>query len=378
MTKLTWQIRHFTTDWNNITSKVLSVSLNFGREKYLDAYSGGRAILTINNAADYASQITYGQQIEVISGVPGQQFYMTYWVQEVVYNDYPGNTGLNTATITAVDWMSRAGRIYANNLVLSSGGTLYQARLFENAAGGPLPSDMLIYNYGLGDSIASATTYSGSVNNYYNLLNTTERGVFLQRSSRLYFQPRSYIGSLVASPYTMGRTTSSSQIAYQEFQRIQNGTQFINTATIQPSGLTEQTSVNTTSRSTYGAASYSSATVDYTTTQAQGNGDWITNTFSNPAALRFQCSFLDVAQNSTALDGWMADVWLPGEQIVDLSYTAPGGSSTTVRCVIEGGNINITPDSTQFTLSFSPLTYYQFFTLDSATLGILDTSRLGW
>jgi hypothetical protein len=31
-----------------------------------------------------------------------------------------------------------------------------------------------------------------------------------------------------------------------------------------------------------------------------------------------------------------------------------------------------------FTLFLSPLTYYQFFTLDSSTLGILDTSRLGW
>jgi len=26
----------------------------------------------------------------------------------------------------------------------------------------------------------------------------------------------------------------------------------------------------------------------------------------------------------------------------------------------------------------TPLTYYNFFTLDSATLGILDSSRLGW
>jgi hypothetical protein len=29
-------------------------------------------------------------------------------------------------------------------------------------------------------------------------------------------------------------------------------------------------------------------------------------------------------------------------------------------------------------MTFSPLQYYQFFTLNSSTLGILDTSRLGW
>jgi hypothetical protein len=40
--------------------------------------------------------------------------------------------------------------------------------------------------------------------------------------------------------------------------------------------------------------------------------------------------------------------------------------------------MNATPDRTIFTVYFSPATYYQFFTLDSSTLGILDTSRLGW
>jgi hypothetical protein len=46
--------------------------------------------------------------------------------------------------------------------------------------------------------------------------------------------------------------------------------------------------------------------------------------------------------------------------------------------VMEGYKINVTPEQTTFDLSFSPLTYYQFFTLNSSTLGILDTSRLGW
>jgi hypothetical protein len=57
----------------------------------------------------------------------------------------------------------------------------------------------------------------------------------------------------------------------------------------------------------------------------------------------------------------------------------PGaGSDTTVQVAIEGVSVNARPEQTLFTVYFSPLTYYQFFTLNSSTLGILDTSRLGW
>jgi hypothetical protein len=63
---------------------------------------------------------------------------------------------------------------------------------------------------------------------------------------------------------------------------------------------------------------------------------------------------------------------------INLSYQVPGGSLTTVPVVMEGASINVTPESTTFDMTFSPLQYYQFFTLDSTTLGILDTSRLGW
>jgi hypothetical protein len=62
-----------------------------------------------------------------------------------------------------------------------------------------------------------------------------------------------------------------------------------------------------------------------------------------------------------------------------LTYRVPGaGSDTTVSVIVEGYNVSATPEQTTFTVYLSPLTYYQFFTLNSSTLGILDTSRLGW
>jgi hypothetical protein len=333
--------------------------------------------LTINNAGDYASGITYGTPIKVSTSIPFTHFECWYWVQEVTFNDYPSNTGLNTATITAVDWVSRAGRILANAFSIASSDAGNQLTSFQQSSGGPLPSDMLVSNAGVFASICSASTYTGSVNNYLNFLVATERGIVSTAINYCKIISRSYVGADIVAT-TLGPTTSATQIAYSEFQRIQNGTQFINTATVSPNGLASQTVVNSASVTTYGAASYSSSTVDNTTTQAQGNAGWIANSFSDPSALRFTCSIIDVAQNATALTSWMDFFWGGDSRNMALSYQIPGGSLTSVNVVMEGWDINITPAQTTFNLSWSPQIYYQVFTLNSTTLGILDTSRLGW
>lgn len=380
MATTTWVITHYNgTTYTEITSRVLSMNLTQGREKYLDNYAGGAIQLTINNASNYAAGIVYGNTILIETEVSGAvRFYTEYWVQEIVYDDYPGGTGLNTATITAVDWISRAGRVQAESLVLAQATTGSQIAQFQASALGPLPADMLVNGAGAGSSIASATTYTGTVNNYLNLLQTTERGYVTLRGTTLTFIGRSVVANYTPGTVTLGRTTSTTQIAYQDFARIQNGSQFINRATITSSGVATQTEVNTTSQSLYGPAFYSSETVDYNATQADGNAGWIVNNFSDPASLRFTCTFTDRAQNQTAYDNYQTEVWFSFNRTINFSYTVPGGSPTTVACVVEGATINVTPQETRWTLSLSPLQYYQFFTLNSSTLGILDTSRLGW
>jgi hypothetical protein len=379
MAKIDWTVYNLRSGVD-ISNQVLSMNIAGGREKYLDTYSGGTCVFTINNASNVASNFVYGDNIFVANGIGPTYISLYFWVQEVVFDDHPGNTGLNTATITCVDFMSRAGRINANALVLAQNNTLQQAQKFNANQGGPIPTGMNVGGYsGSSGSIAAATTYTGSVNNYLNLLVITERGYVFERAGSLRFVTRNDAAALVPPATTIGRTTSSSQIAYQTFERIQNGTQFINTATISPEGLASQTVVNSTSLSAYGPASYSSSTVDYTTTQATGNGEWIVNNFGDPSALRFACGFNDLMQNSTALTSWISEFWgLFASKCINFSYQVPGGSLTTIPVIAEGYEINVTPEQTAFRLTFSPLQYYQFFTLDSTTLGILDTSRLGW
>jgi hypothetical protein len=375
MPKMIWTV---TADGGatSFTSRVLSLSITGGREQYLDTYSGGQCVITIENNDNIAATIDYGKRLSVNATYGGGAFSCAFWVQKIDYDDHPGNTGLSTATLTCADWISRAGRIQATNFVLPETTTANQLDDFYSED--IVPADMAIVSFG-SLSTASATTYTGTVANYLNLLVATERGYCFLSEGALYFIGRDYVSSLAPIATTIGRIPSTTRIAYQQFKRISAGFEFINTATVSPNGLASQTSINATAVSTYGPAFYSSSTVDYNTTQASGNADWIVNSFSDPRQERFTCSFSDVAQNGTALASWLSQCFLSNNRTVNFEYRPPGFvSDLSQNLVMEGYRINVTPEQTTFDLSFSPLTYYQFFTLDSSVLGKLNFSRLGW
>jgi hypothetical protein len=368
MARYAWGIKNITTNvtW---TSSVLSFNFTNGRQSYLDNYSAGASYIDNKQSTNFETAgFNFGENRFVKSDFmgSGNAIFSDFWVQKITYNDYPGNTGLSTATFTCVDWISRAGRINTNNLVIAQADCDDQLTYFETA--GILPADMGVIAYGSG-SIASGTTYTGTVNNYLNFLVTTERGYCFVQQGLIYFIGRTFVSSLAPIATTIGRTASDTQIAYQQLERIANGFEFINTATVSPNGLASQTSTNTTSVSTYGPAFYSSSTVDYTTTQASGNADWIVNNFGDPTAERFFCSFTDLAQNGTALYSWLAECFDGNNRTVTFKYRQPGDvSDLSENVVMEGYTINVTPEQTTFDLSFSPLTYYQFFTLNSSLL----------
>jgi hypothetical protein len=181
-----------------------------------------------------------------------------------------------------------------------------------------------------------------------NLLNATERGTLRTKrdsaAGQINFHGRKQIDAVTVVSF--GRNTSASVIGYQQFNRIQNGLSFINTATISPEGLADQTVSNASSVSTYGATFYSSSTVDVDTTQAQGNANWVVNSFSDPTDLRFEIAFTDRAQNDTAYDLFMIHRNLI---LFNLSYRLPTDVADTTELVaLEGYSVNMTPEQTDW------------------------------
>ena len=375
MAKIVWTIQYYDGAFTDITNKVLSASIDFGRTQYTDSYSGGRAVITINNASNYASNLIYGKTI-AISNAGG--YACNFLIERVDFDDYPGNTGLNTATITAVDSLCLVGRGVVSSSITPPTNTVQAALTAIDRTGAR--TDITTGVVGASEIVEPSLPINGLA--CLNQLVATERTFLFCYSSYIYFASRNSMPSK-SSTLSYGRTGSSTVIGYSSIRRVQNGQTFFNVATISPQSVASQTSTNTVSKDAYGPAFYSASTLDLTTTQALSNAQWLSNTFSDPATLRYEITFKDVSNSITPLNAlsafWSGSLGsYTAFNSTDVTYQVPGGSPVTVECLMEGGQINITPELTEFNLFMSPMTYYQYFTLNSSTLGILDTSRLGW
>lgn len=380
MTKISWQIYNdrTATYYQNI---ILSASYQYGRQGYLDNYAGQSISITIKNQANESANFQLNDWIS-LTGDLGvyQAYYQSFWVTAINYDDYPGNTGLSTATIIASDSMHRLGRVLGKSDTLSAGTTGAQIESMDTKSSWPPNITTFSFNT---SSQASAATVTQSWNNQINLLQTTEKGILAYSSGRaIRLQGRAHIQNM-KSTISLTRTATATNIGYQTFSRLGYGQTFVNTAEITPAGLGTSTGTNTASITLYGQNGITQSTVDANATQAQGNADWTGQALSDPTVLRFECGFNDLSQNETVLKDFLQAVTgNPGvfaQPVNDLVYRVPGaGSDTTVTVLVEGWSLNITPEQTNFNFYLSPLTYYQFFTLNSSTLGILDTSRLGW
>jgi hypothetical protein len=380
MTKIAWKLynNRTATYYQNI---ILSASYQYGRQGYLDNYSGQSISITIKNQANESANFQLNDWIDLTGDLGIYQTYnQSFWVTAIDYEDYPGNTGLSTATITASDAMHRLGRVLGKGDTLSAGTTGAQVNSMDSKSS--WPPNIRTFIFGT-SSQASAATVTQSWNNQINLLQTTEKGILSYSYSRdIDFVGREYIQNLKDSTPSLTRTATSTNIGYQTFSRLGYGSTFVNSAEITPAGLGTSTGVNTDSVTLYGQNGITQSTVDADATQAQGNADWTARALSDPTVLRFECGFSDVSQDENTLLAFLQNVTSLGfypTVATDLVYRVPGaGSDTTVTVLVEGWSLNITPEQTNFNFYLSPLTYYQFFTLNSTTLGILDTSRLGW
>ena len=375
MIRYAWAIKNATTNvtW---TSSVLSFTFTNGRQNYLDNYNAGTLVLTIKNQANESAGFTFGDKITLLD--PSGNIIYSFYVVQVSYNDYPGNTGLSTAEITCQDALGLMGRLQMNSFSITAGNTGNQFSQVSSVPGYIATRPTLSVR-GASGSLCSAGTYSGSVLNLWNLLINTERGLLAIGQSEVQFFYREGVSAPVANTINLSNTASVTNVGYQSFERINLGLDLMNQVQTQPAGLATQQATNATSVGTYGAQGFTISTLDANTTQALGAAEYLANTLSDTTKQRFVVSFTDLSQSVSVANfsTFLSNITFKAS--TNLTFRVPGsGSDTTVSTIVEGFNVSATPAQSTFTLYLTPLTYYQFFTLNSSTLGILDTSRLGW
>jgi len=369
MTKQVWMIEKFSTDK---TSDVMSFTYSTGRRTQFDSWSPGGLVLTIKNESNQADG--YNLNDKIILTAVGTPFYQWFYVQEVFFNDLGGTGSGSTATIICSDLIGRLGRIQVFEKNIVSAATLTQINTAFNSL---MPTGTSFALFSGGASTAAADgSYSGTALNRLNLNMVTEQGWLSVTDVGIYLFGRTDIDNLAPGNITFARTASGSyQLGYSDIKRIALGQNYLNTCTVTPPVAAAQNSTDSTGVSAYGTYGAEFATVDNSATQASSFAQWQVQSRSDPDELSFEISLSDTAND---LSGLFSDIFI-NIPVVTVSYQKPGSATpTTDTQIMQGWSMSVTPSRTDMEIFTSPLTYTNFFILDSNTFGVLNTSRLGW
>jgi hypothetical protein len=148
-------------------------------------------------------------------------------------------------------------------------------------------------------------------------------------------------------------------------------------------GATVQTSQDSPSVAKYGARNRAYITTNQNDSDTTDAAYRWSHRFSQSRFTPLRLEITDRMAESLADaddDLWedLIDVRTGLWSIATVEYTPAGAAtSTTDVCVIVGRSFNGTPSQVTLTLDLVPAQDYQSFVLDSDTLGVLDTNRLG-
>jgi len=367
MPKLTWKVSNYTQSNLDLTQYVRSLSYTQGRPTPLSPYSGNSASITMTSYGGIEQYVSVNDEIYISSTPTGgtEQYLFIGRVTSRTFDDNPGDGINSTMTVSLNDAMLQAGManfqsqslVSVNEQINEKDGLLPQCDIFQYAT----------------DVNMSTGTFTTNANQRINEIIAGDRGVLQINSGTAVYLPPSTFDSSVNLLIDFGRTTSASQIAYQDLVRVEaaSNSLFYTQATVTGSASTE-------TKSSAALAIYGTRT--FTATTAQSNkvaetAEWYANTFTDPETVMLNLSFSDIAQNQTALQ--QLNALLTFTNFVEVSYTPPGGTEITGYFWPEQMTFNVTPAQTTIDMLMSPQTYYANFILDDTVFGVLDTDRLG-
>jgi len=370
MAKLTWTLVNDDASID-FTSSVKYFTYNQGRRSVLDNYGGGTATITMRNNNNQVAGAFLAYRQKVVIKVDGAITWNGFrgWVQGIEYNDTPGNANDATATITLGDAWVLAGQQIATSQVLTS--NTFQV---GEIAALQFYSGQFLQNYA-SSSIRGSLGYAGDYATRLNQIVASDRGKFNNTNGNHAYIPFDEISNLIETSLSFGRTASATVMAYQSFDRVKAiGNQtYVNSAQVTPESLATQTATNAQALGV-GTSTITVATLNTTVTDGMNTATWIANSMADSDQQSFAITCTDIAQVG------LGDItaMLTTESFAEISYTPPGGVSTTEWVSVEGVTVRGFIDHTEIDFDLASFTYYRVFILDDTVMGVLDYSRLGY
>jgi hypothetical protein len=365
MAKLTWVL--YNSDASiDFTSSVKYFTYTQGRRSVLDNYGGGTATITMKNDAGQVAGAFLAYRQKILIKCEGTNAFIG-WVQGIDYNDTPTGAA-STATITLGDAWVLAGQQIATSQVLTSNTfqvteiaalQFYTAQFSQDYAS---------------SSIRGSLGYAGDWATRLNEIVASDRGRFLNILGKYVYAPFNSIQNYYAL-YNFARTPTASAIGYQSLERVKAiGNQtYVNSAQVTPEALATQTATNIQAL-VVGQSTITVATLNTTVTDGMNTATWIANSMADATQQSFAITCSDIAQVGLG----NIEAMLTIESFAQISYTPPGGVSTSEWVSVEGLTVRGFIDHTEIEFNLASFTYYRAFILDDTVMGVLDSSRLGW
>jgi hypothetical protein len=200
-----------------------------------------------------------------------------------------------------------------------------------------------------------------------NELAATEQGYLSsqQPSSIKWLNRAEYATNALLGDFTDGTiATTNTTAKFNDVTFRSQADSFFDRVVVEPDGLAAQSSGT-------GSRVYTVKTYDQTTTQAQNLADYLLATLQVQQSVPSTISALSESQSTNLV-------------VTCFQQTAQGSRvrlilrGTAYELFLEGAQITATPDQTRFTFNVVSSSALNFFILDSAVFGVLDTNKLGF
>ena len=379
MPKWDWRVSFATSTTYTTLPSVEQISISNGRRRQIDDY--GVDQLTVESLFPSAWTVAPKLGDKIIAWVyttayPSYPTY-NYWkmFQGRITNvdiKYGMVTNQDSVTITAEGLQADLGRTQINAYSVISTNTGTQVFDAANSVG-------VYIGAGVGSSIGSAQTYTGNLKAFVDTEVRTEQGRLRSTATaptaldmgNLDFVPRSalFTGLTDTPEWSDGTLSSTTNYKYQQVQFKSASEDYYNWVTVQPLGLASQTS----SSGTTPIYSYVPDTYDVSTSQALSLAQYLRFKYDNTTSTPRQLGFT-IGQQSTA-DAVIFLNLVSAFMGLKIQIVLRG---VRYYCVVEGVNIQATPDDTRILFSVSSNDTNDFLILNDTVYGKLDNNRLGF
>ena len=370
----------------NVSDKILRATINRAYNRLSDSFQGGRAAIMLadqngdfnpaNTSSPYYPNVLPMRKIQMSASYAGNTYFLgSFYIQAWKYTA-PKDGEVGFVSLDCVDGFQLLNLSTVSTISGTSAGQLSGARINAILDAAAFPSSQRTIDVGQSTMQADPATANRSALSAIQLIEQSELGAFYfdQYGNARFVDRQSSVQAQGATPTVFA--DDGSGITYDQVTYDFSDTGLINSAAITINGGTAQTASNATSIANYFQHNRTrTGLMMETDAQALSMAQSIVASRSD-TTIRVESVTINTGDGSVparVVAGLELDYFDP----ITVQQTQAGGSSISTTLVIQGVSYDISPNKFMTTFIVAD-PYATGFVLNSATIGVLDTSYLGY